>query len=269
MSGSIGGLSPIASYLAIEKNELSVATKAAQGSAATQQALAHFSSSATTMTSASQLLSDYKSLSVVLGAYGMSSMIGETAIIKDLLTQNPTAKTSLAATSGNATWIAFAKAMSGWSSGSTPFSNPSSVASISNLYMENQFETQEGSASPALQDALYFTRTIANDGSSLNALMSDTTQLGVVEEVLGLDPTVFGGVDYSQQVQILTSQLKWSSFSSPSSVQRYAEQYLVEAQLDPPSTASSFTIENLFDGDGGASSDSLLDIIGSSLSLLA
>ncbi len=267
MSGSIGGLSPIASYLAIEKNELAAATKAEKGNASTQQSLAHFSSSATTMTSAAQLLSDYKSLTVVLGAYGMSSMIGETAIIKDLLTQTPTSKTSLAATSGNATWIKFAQAMSGWSSGSTPFSNPSSVASISNLYVENQFETQEGSTSPALQDAFYFTRTIASDGSSLNSLMSDTKQLGVVEEVLGLDPTVFGGVDYSQQVRILTNQLKWSSFSSASSIQRYAEQYLVEAQLDPPSTASSFTVANLF--GTGSSSDSLLDIIGASLSLVA
>ncbi len=264
MSGTIG-LSPIASYLAIEKNELAAATEAEKASASTQTVLAHFSSTASTMTSASQLLSDYDSLSVVLGAYGLSGLAGETAVVKDLLTQSPNASSSLAAQSGNAAWIKFAQAMSGWSSGSTPFSNPSSVSSIADLYVENQFETQQGSSSPAVGDALYFSRTIANDGTSLSTLMSDTKQLGVVEEVLGLDPDDFGSLDYSQQVQILTNQLHWNAFSSTSSIQRYVEQYLVEAQIDPPSTASSFTLENLF--ETGSSSDSLLSIIGASLSL--
>ncbi len=268
MSGSIGGgLPPIPTYLAIEKNETAAATKAASGNATTLSSVAHFSSASTTISSVASLLGDYKSLQVVLGAFGMSSAIGETAVLKDLMTQNPSSSSSLAYKSGNATWMRFAKEMSGWSSGATPLSASGAVTAIVGQYEENQYETQEGSSVLGLQQALYFTRTIGSDGSSLNALMSDPTQLNVVETVLGLDPSDFGALDFSEQQSILKNGIKWSQFSSTASIQRYAEQYLVMTQADPPSTAQSWSVGSLFENDDGA--DSLLGIIGQSLSMSA
>ena len=264
MSGSVGSMPPIPTYLAVEKNEQAVANKTEAASATTQATLKHFSSSATTISSPAALLTDYNSLSVVLGAFGMSSAIGETAVIKDLMTQNPSSSSSLAYKSGNALWMRFAKEMSNWSSGATPFSASGAIAAISSQYVENEFETAEGSSVTGLQQALYFTRTIASDGSSITTLMSDTTQLDVVESVLGLNPDQFGALDFTEQKAILTKNVKWSSFASTSSIQRYAEQYLVETQLNPPSAAQSWSVESLFSDD--ISSDSLLGIIGASLS---
>ncbi len=267
MSGSIGSAPPIPTYLHIIGNEQSIATKSEAGNAAARLALDHFNTAAPNIKTPQQLLGDYRSLSVVLGAFGLSSIIGQTAVIKALLTQNPTAKTSLAVTSGNALWQRFAKQMSAWTATSTPLSIPAAVKVIAQQYTVNAFETQQGSSTPGMQQALYFTRTIAGASGSLNALMSDPTQLNVVETVLGLDPAQFGALDFTQQQATLKKQVDFKDFASPASIQRYAERYLVMTQLNPPSQAVTYGISSLF--QSATPQNSLLGIIGASLSLTA
>ena len=266
MSGSIG-LPPIPTYLSIVKDEPTAAAKAEAGDATTKAAVARFEASAGAIKTPQELLSNYPALTVVLGAFGLSSAIGETAVLKDLLTQNPSASTSLAAKSANPLWIRFADAMSGWSSGSTPLSASGSVTTIANQYIENQFEAKQGQATPGMQQALYFTRTIGSDKGNLNALMSDPSQLDVVETVLGFDPSQFGALQFSQQQAILKKDVNFSAFSNKASIQRYAEQFLAIDEINPPSTTASYSVGSLFGGADG--SDSLLEAIGQSLSVQA
>ena len=262
MSGAVG-LPPIPAYLSIVKNEQAAVTRTEAGDVSSQAAARHFTQTAAAIATPQALLKDYQSLTVVLGAFGMSSMIGQTAIIKQLMTQNPTLKTSLAQTSGNALWQRFAQQMSGWTSTSTPLKSVTNVSTISAQYLTNQFETKQGKATPGLQQALYFTRTAASS-SSVNALMSDPTQLNVVETVLGLDPTQFGALDFQQQQNILTKDVNFKQFSTPAGIQRYAEQYLALTQANPPPVQQTFSVASLF---GPTSDDtSLFGIIGSNLS---
>ena len=264
MSGSVG-LPPIPAYLSIVKNEQTAVTKTEAGDVSAQTAVAHFKQVAGSIATPQALLSDYRSLSVVLGAFGMSSDIGETAIIKQLMTQDPTSKTSLAQTSGNALWQRFAQQMSSWTSTSTPLTT-TNVSTIASQYLTNQFETNQGSSTPGMQQALYFTRT-ASSVSSINALMSDPTQLNVVETVLGLDPDQFGALDFNQQQAILTQDVNLKQFSTTTGIQRYAEQYLAMTELNPPSVAQTFTVASLFDTSDD--SPSLFSIIGNSLNAQA
>ena len=261
MSGAVG-FPPIPTYLAIVKNEPAAVTRTEAGDATAQSAVKHFDSVATTIATPQALLKDYRSLQVVLGAFGMSSMIGETAIISKLMTQDPNSSTSLAKTSGNALWQRFAQQMSGWTSTSTPLTT-TNVSTIASQYLTAQFETNQNSSVAGMQDALYFTRT-ASSASSIDALMSDPTNLSVVETVLGLDSSQFGALDFDQQQRIITQDVKLSTFTNASSIQRYAEQYLAITAVDPPSTAPSWGVETLFSSSDG--SDSLLGIIGASLS---
>ncbi len=264
MSGSVG-LSPIPVYLSIVKNEQTAVTKTEVGDTTSQNAVKHFEAAASTIQTPQALIKDYASLQVVLGAFGMSSMIGETAIISKLMTQDPTSPTSLAKTSGNALWQRFAQQMSGWTSTATPLTTKN-VSTIASQYLTNQFETNQNKSSPGMEDALYFTRT-ASSITSVNALMSDPTQLNVVETVLGLDPTQFGALDFDQQQAIITKDVNLKSFSSASSIQRYAEQYLAINEMNPPSSAPSWGVESLFGSDD--TSNSLLGIIGATLSTTA
>ena len=98
------------------------------------------------------------------------------------------------------------------------------VKTILSQYETSQYETQEGQEVPGMTDALYFTRT-APAITSITQLMSDTTLLNVVTTNLGLSET-YGELPYDQQVTLLTSKVNLSTFSNPTSLQHYVEQFL-------------------------------------------
>lgn len=107
---SISGLSPVGQYLIALKDEKKAAADYAQANPMENYAIKKFEKDAAGITSSTALLNNYTALQVALGAYGLGSIINETALVKDLLTQDPNSPKSLARSSGNATWLAFADA---------------------------------------------------------------------------------------------------------------------------------------------------------------
>ena len=129
----------------------------------------------------------------------------------------------------------------------------SNVQSILSGYETSQYEAQEGQQIPGMDDALYFTRTMPTI-TSINQLMSDTTLLNVVTTNLGIAST-YGSLPFAEQESVLTSKVNLSSFSNPSTLQQYAEQYLA---LTGEQTASANDVDPavaLLSGDDGSSSD--------------
>ncbi len=264
MSG-VGGLA-IPVYLASIKNESATAAKAEKASPTVEAAVAHFQTVAPSIKTPQALLKDYRSLTVVLGSLGMSSMIGQTAVLQKLMTQDPTSATSLAKTSGNAAWQNFAKLMSGWTSTSTPLSSTTVRSTIAQNFITSSYEASQNNQYPGIGNALYFTRA-ATSITSVNALMSDSTLLKVVETNLGLDPDQFGALDYDQQKTILTKDVNLKNFATPQGVQRQAEQYLALTGENGTTAAAPSGILSLF--ASSSDSDSLMGIIGASLSTSA
>ncbi|WP_025885170.1 DUF1217 domain-containing protein [Asaia prunellae] len=136
---TITNVSPVASYLSAIKDEALAASNYAKTDIATKQAVAAFEKKASGITSADALLKDYSSLKLVLGAFGMEGYSNATALIKDLLTQDPSSSTSLARTSQNATWLAFADAFKVWGqnkggASQTTFINGSGSTALSTTY---------------------------------------------------------------------------------------------------------------------------------------
>lgn len=132
---AISTVSPITSFLIAQKDEVTAAQTYAKTDAATANEIATFEKDAGSITTVDGLLKNYSVLQVVLGAYGLSSLSGQTAVIKDLLTQDPSSSTSLAAKSKNTSWQAFAKAFAVWSehdgvSTVSPFTTSDSKVSV-------------------------------------------------------------------------------------------------------------------------------------------
>lgn len=261
MSGISGLAIPV--YLASIKNESATAAKAEQASPTTEAAVAHFQKVAATIQTPAALLKDYRSLTVVLGSLGMSSMIGETAVLKELMTQDPTSSTSLAKTSGNASWQAFAKLMSGWTSTSTPLTSTTVRSTIVSNFLTTSYEASQNNNYAGMGNALYFTRA-ATSITSIDALMSDSTLLKVVETNLGLDPDQFGALDFDQQKSILSKGVNLKNFATPAGIERQAEQYLALMGENGTTAAAPSGMMSLF--ESSSNSDSLLGIIGASLS---
>ena len=255
MSG-IAGLAPIPMYLAITKNESAYVAKTAKTDPAGQAAVAYFQKQAPTITSPDALLKDYRSLQVVLGAFGMSGQIGETGLLKDLMTQNPSDPKSFAQQSANPVYQRFAQFMSNWTT--SPLANAKTVQTIVSQYQTNQFEQAQGQQMPGMQQALYFARTISS-ATSIDAIMSDPTLLNVVETVTG-QPVQFGLLGFTQQQAILTKAVDVTKFQNPAYVKQYVEHYLALTQENPPASNAPATVLDLF----GAGSSS-----GGTLSLLA
>jgi hypothetical protein len=258
MSGAIGGLSPATLYLQISKSEPADVTRFEGYDPATKAAIARFRQQAPKLTTPDAPLKDYRSLHVVLGAFNMSASIGDTALLKQLMTQNPSATTSLASKSGNPSYMRFANAMSTWQP--PPLSNAQSVATIVTQFATNNFEASEGQQNTGLQQALYFRRMIGSV-RSIAQLMSDPTLTSVAVTGSGL-PSQFGLLDYSQQVPILTKALDLSKFKDPAYVDRFVEKYFAETQASQAgSTTNATGILSLFSGSGATQGADLLSAL--------
>ncbi len=257
MSGSIG-LSPFTLYTNDAANE---AAKAAANLRANPQASAlatYFKKVAPTLTTPAALLKDTKALTVVLAAFNLSGSINDTAILKQLMTQDPTAKTSLVQRLGSAKYQIFANALSNWKT--PPFATNSAVSQIVSSYSTNVFEQAADTQAPGLANALYFTRE-ASSLKSVAAIQTDTNLLDVVVTGLGLPLDNFEELGFDQQTAILTSKLHLANLQKPAAVKQMAEQYLVAQQSTSDGVPAAGSTASLFSDGTDTTGDSLLSIL--------
>lgn len=246
---SISGIASAAvpQYLTMVRDETTSVDNYVKETPTVQREIAAFQKSARSINSAQDLLNDYGSLKVVLGSFGLSSLIDQKAVVKQLLTQDPTSPKSLAKSSGNASWLKLATAFSSWSP--SPLSSSDTVNTMSTSYLTSQFETHADDETPGLGTALYFTRSMTSK-TSLAGIMSDPKLLKVVETVSGFDPTQFGALDYDQQVRLLQPKVDLKDFSTADGIKRYAERYLATLQIHPDTTAKPATLLSLYGANG-------------------
>ncbi len=259
MSGS-SGLSPIQSYISYSAHEAKYANASSLANAQQTGMINYFQANASKITTQAALLKDFKGLTVVLGAFGIGSLIGSTALLKQLMTQDPTSKSSVAYRIGNAKYLAFAHAMSNWNP--PPFSSPSGVAAIVTAYKTNNFEANADAQSPGLQKALYFTR-MAGSITKVTQLQSDADLLAVAVTGIGLPLAAYQGLDFTQQTALLKQKLNIGDLQKPAYVQHLAELYLVQQQLTAGTQVQSpqaGSIAGLFGGTD-ISGDSVLTIM--------
>ncbi len=132
MSSTVSGLSPIATYLSIVKNETKQAALMVNATPALQHAVSGFLTDSVNITSPTDLLSskNHAALQVVLGAYDMTGMSTETGLLKKLLTQDPSAAGSLVKSLGSTNYLHFVNAMSNRTMVSMNFGDPASQSFV-------------------------------------------------------------------------------------------------------------------------------------------
>ena len=258
MSGSTG-VAPIPLYLSYSGNESSFAASAIKAKPQEGLLLSYFQKVAPTLTTPAALLGNFKALTVVLTAFGLQGAISNTAVLKKLMSQDPTAKGSLAQTLGNQKYLLFATALSKWNP--PPFSTAAGIASVVSSYKTNTFEAGAETQATGLQAALYFTRTIGSI-KSLTQLQSDANLLAVVVTGVGLPADNFNELEFAQQTAILKNKVDLTKFKDPAFVKRFAEQYLLSKQINAASSSPApGTLAAAFDDTSDNSGDSLLSIL--------
>lgn len=184
MSSTLSGLSPISTYLSIEKNEQAQVAQFAKTDPTTKQNVAALEADAVNIKAPTDLLTskNERALQVVLGAYNMSGQSTQTGLLKQLLTQNPSASNSLVMSSGNTNYLHFVQGMSneatvslsfGDSAASSFTASGSAASSVSfNNLNWGTANTKLTAASPA--EAWSY---VLDDGSAADSIASALTKL--------------------------------------------------------------------------------------------
>ena len=280
MSGTTG-LSPITLYVSYAAHETTRAQAALKSNPEATALIAYFKKEAPSITSPSALLKNYKVLSLVLGAFNLQGSVNDTAVLRQLLTQNPKSSSSLAQRLGNPQYQLFANALSNWNP--SPFSTIAGINQLVSAYTTNQFEQSTNQQAPGLANALEFTRE-ASSLKSVAAVQSDAHLLSVAVTGLGLPLQNFEELSFDQQTSILQKKLNVANLQKPSYVQHLVESYLVQqpsADSGEPaagSTASLFSdgtdtsgagVLAILDPSASASGSGSTDSGSSALSLFA
>jgi len=248
----------IPTYLVDSKNESALAAKWAKSNGQVQSDVTYFQSKASTLTSVDALMKDYRALKIVLGAYNVSDLLSYPGLVRQLLTQDPTAASSTARKIGNASYLNFATAFNQFTS--DPLGSSSNVSAIVNSYETNAFEAAQSTRIPGMQNALAFKR-VASNITTIAQLMTNKAALTVAVAQTGITFTTYGNMSYDQQVAFLTKKVKLADLQNAKTVDHMAESYLLQAVQDPDSWNASDstgnTVASLFGADSTTSMASL------------
>jgi len=227
-------------YLSIANNLPKMQAMTAK-SPAVQTASAYYAANIGKVTSIDDFVGNYRLLSYALNAFGLSSQVNSTALIKQVLEGGITNPSSLANTLPQ--WKAFATAFNFVGNGAASVSTPTAVAATQSDYVEQTLENNEGQQDVGVQLALYFNR-VAPTVTSEFGILADKNLLNVVETIFGL-PTAFSAENIDVQAQALSNLLPLSDLTNPKQLQQLTERFTAEYDAtynSPGSTATPLTV---------------------------
>jgi hypothetical protein len=176
---------------------------------------------------------------VLLTASGLSSYIGDTALVQKMLMSDLTDPKSLVNQFGDATWLSTVETYNFAQNGLSELQNPKIVSTLSNAYAEVQWRTSLDQATPGLSNALTFLSQ-ASSIKSVNDILDNITNYEVIAGALGI-PLQIVNQDTSAQVSAITSRLDISKLQDRSYVTNLTDQYLLTMQENNASSSGSGT----------------------------
>lgn len=196
--------------------------------------------------SVDDLMKDRRLLTVALGAYGLESQAGSKALLRKLLTEDPTASTSLAQRMADPRYRAFANAFASLrGDGGASIGKTQSVDAVVSAYQQTQYEKAVGRNDTSARQALYFARVAPQATSSIYQVLNDSTLGTVVREAYGL-PKETAALDVKQQVRQLQAKgFDYTKLSDPKYVNTLISRFLASKDASgAPSGADEDAVVN-------------------------
>jgi hypothetical protein len=232
--GVLSGIDDITGWALLQKNSAAIEKSYAATSSSASD-IAYFKKIAPTLTTPEKLLGNYRALTFVTTAFGMSGKQDQTALLKKLMTQDPSSSSSLAQQLGTSSVLQFANALSNWSP--PPFSTQAGIDKAVSGYQQNAFDTEVGQDNTVLQNALYFSQN-AKGATTLYQLMADPTLLSVVTGALGI-PSAFGNLSFTQQVSMLKPLVDMKQFSTAAGVASFVNKYIAMSEVNDANSGAT------------------------------
>ena len=168
---------------------------------------------------------------VLLTANGLSSFIGQTALVQKLLLSDPSDPTSLVNTFGNSTWLAAAQTYNFAKNGLSELQDPKVASALTNGYTEVMWRKGLDQATPGLSNALTFLSQASSITSVLDVL-SDNTNFEVITGALGLPESIVY-LDEAGQENAINQRLDISKLQDRTYVTSLTDTFLISMQGEP------------------------------------
>jgi Protein of unknown function (DUF1217) len=174
---------------------------------------------------------------VLLTANGLSSYIGETALVQKVLLSDPSDPNSLVNKMGNSTLLSTVQTYDFAKNGLSELQNPTVVSTLANAYAEVQWRQGLDQATPGLANALTFLGQASSIKTAYDVL-GNYTNFQVVTTALGIPETI-AYQDQAGQVNEINAHLDISKLQDRTYVTSLTDQYLLTMQQQKQSSPSS------------------------------
>ena len=195
-----------------------------------------FTKAVANATSIQQALLNPDVQQVLLTANGLSSYIGETALVQKVLLSDPSQSNSLVNQLANPTWLSTVQTYNFAKNGLAELQNPKVLSTLTNAYAEVEWRQGLDQATPGLANALTFLSQ-ASSITSADDVLSNDTNFQVITTALGIPQTIVFQ-DQSAQETAISSRLDFSKLQDRNYVTSLTDQYLLAMQENNQSSAS-------------------------------
>lgn len=204
----------------------------------------YFRANITSVTTAEELTSDRRLMTVALGAFGLQDDIDNVFFIRKVLEEGTTRQDALANRLADTRYREFSEAFS-LGPGELPRTVFNTFAvDIVNRFESNSFEVATGNQNPSMRIALYVERTLpelAGDNRSVDAkwftVMGDPPMRDFFEKALNLPPSI-GQIDIDQQLGVFKERADavfgssdFSTFTTDEGLDDAITRFIVRDQL--------------------------------------
>jgi hypothetical protein len=194
-----------------------------------------FTKAVSNATSIQQALLNPDVQQVLLTANGLSSYIGETALVQKVLLSDPKQSNSLVNQLANPTWLSTVQTYNFGHNGLAELQKPQVMAALTNAYAEVEWRQGLDQATPGLANALTFLSQ-ASSITSVDDVLSNDTNFQVVTTALGIPQTIVFQ-DQTAQENAISSRLDISKLQDRTYVTGLTDQYLLTMQENNQSSA--------------------------------
>jgi len=208
-----------------------------RNSAPVKREIDYFKTAIAKVTSADDLVKDYRLFRFVLSAYGLDSQIDAKAFMKKVLAQDPNDTDSLSNKLVDLRYQAIAKAFNFYNVGNANVKKASFIDGLVDKYVTAEFEKSTEQNNPGVRLALYFKR-MAPTVTSWYQIMGDKPLYEVVRTALQIPPAG-SQTGVESQAKVLEKRIGLANLKDPKFLESFINRFLANYdQTNAPATLS-------------------------------
>ena len=212
-----------------------------RNSAPVKREIDYFKTAIAKVTSADDLVKDYRLFRFVLSAYGLDSQIDAKAFMKKVLAQDPNDTDSLSNKLTDSRYQTIAKAFNFYNVGNANVKKASFIDGLVDKYVTSEFEKSTEQNNPGVRLALYFKR-MAPSVTSWYQIMGDKPLYEVVRTALQI-PAAGTESGVESQAKVLEKRIGLAKLKDPKFLESLIGRFL--ADYDQANASATLSVASL------------------------